>query len=74
VGGELFQPDIIVMVQAGFIVVDENRGGDVHGVDECEAILDAALVDSSLHVAGDVDEGASGGHFEPEFFAVAFHW
>jgi hypothetical protein len=26
-----------------------------------------------LHVAGDVDECPSGGHFEPEFFAVAFH-
>ena len=46
----------------------------MHGVYEHEAIFDAAFVDTSLHVAGDVDEGPPGGDFEPEFFAVAFHW
>lgn len=44
------------------------------GIHEHEAILDTALVDALLDIGGDVDEGASGGDLEPEFFAVAFHW
>ena len=32
--GELFEPLGIVLVQAGLVVVDEYRGGDVHGIGE----------------------------------------
>ena len=44
----------------------------MHGVDEREAILEAALVDAPLHVECDVDECPSSGHLEPEFFSLAF--
>ncbi|VTR70089.1 hypothetical protein DESC_780278 [Desulfosarcina cetonica] len=73
VGGQFFQPDIIVVVQAGFIVIDEHRGGDVHRVDQHQALFDAAFVDALLNVGCDVDERPAGGDLEPEFFAVAFH-
>lgn len=43
-------PDVIVVVQAGLVVVDENRGGDVHGVYEFQAILDPAFDDALLHI------------------------
>jgi hypothetical protein len=55
VGGQLLQPDLVVAVQAGLVVVDENRCRNVHRVDEYEAIRDSALVDALLHVAGNVD-------------------
>ena len=32
VGRQLFQPDVVVVVQARFVVIDEHAGGDVHGV------------------------------------------
>jgi hypothetical protein len=31
-GGEFFQPDLVVVVQAGLVVIDEHRSGNVHGV------------------------------------------
>jgi hypothetical protein len=43
------------------------------GIDEYKTIFDATFVDTLLHVTGDVDKSATGGDFEPEFFAVAFH-
>jgi len=44
------------------------------GIDEHEAIFNAALVDARLHIGCDVDEGPSRGHFEHPFFAATFHW
>jgi hypothetical protein len=32
VRGEFFEPDFVVVMEPGFVVVDENAGGDVHGV------------------------------------------
>jgi hypothetical protein len=72
-GGEFFEPAFPIAEEAGFVVVDENAGGDVHGVDEDEAFFDAGLGDGGLDVCGDVDEAAAGGDVEPEFFAVGFH-
>jgi len=34
VGGQFFQPLVIIPVQAGLVVIDKNRGSDVHGVDQ----------------------------------------
>ena len=31
---ELFQPDFVVVMQPALVVVDEDRRGDVHGVDQ----------------------------------------
>ena len=33
VGGQVFQPDLVVVMQPGLIVIDEDAGGDVHGID-----------------------------------------
>src|SRR5688500_17207002 len=40
VRGELFEPLVVILDQAGLVVVDVHRGRDVHGVDEDEAVLD----------------------------------
>jgi hypothetical protein len=43
VGGQTFQPFLIVGEQALLIIVYKNRGRNVHGVNERQAIVDAAL-------------------------------
>src|SRR5579864_977169 len=55
-GRELLEPALVVLLQSRFVVVDEDAGGDVHGVDQAEALGDAALRDRLLDLGGDVDE------------------
>jgi hypothetical protein len=43
------------------------------GIDQHQALLDTAFLQSAVDLAGDVDEGAPGGHLEPQLLAVAFH-
>ena len=73
VGGEFLEPDFVVVVEAAFVVIDEDGGGDVHGIDEAEALLDAASLDELLDGVGDVEEAAAAGHLEPEVFGEGFH-
>src|SRR5690606_3277155 len=37
-GSQALEPALVVLVEAGFVVVDEDGGGDVHGVDETESV------------------------------------
>jgi hypothetical protein len=60
-------------VQARLVVVDEDRCGDVHGVDQDQAFLDPAFPQAFLHGGGDVNEAPAGGDIEPELFTVGFH-
>ena len=70
---EFFQPDLEVVMQAGFVVVDEDGGSDVHGVDQAEAFPHAAFAQRGVDLRGDVHELPALGQFEPEFFAEGFH-
>jgi hypothetical protein len=72
-GRELFQPDIVVVVQAGLVIVDEDRCGDVHRVDENEAFRNATFVDAFLDIGCYVDKCSPGRHVEPQFFSIALH-
>ena len=60
-------------MEPGFIVVDEHRGGDVHGVDQAKAFGHAALVNEFLDLRCNVDEPASIRDFEPKMFSERFH-
>jgi hypothetical protein len=44
VWGQFFQPVLIILVQAAFVVVDEYAGGDVLGICRAQAFLHAAFV------------------------------
>ena len=57
--GELLQPVVEVPVQAGFVVVDEDRGRDVHGVDQAEPLPDAAFAQAVLDLGSDVEIAAA---------------
>ena len=46
--GQLLQPLLVVLVQPGLVVVDEDRRRDVHGVDQDQSLLNAALADDLL--------------------------
>src|SRR5262245_1479137 len=60
-------------MEAGFVVVDEHRRGDVHGVDKYKSFFYTALAKAILQLRGDVDEGYPCRRVEPDFFAIAFH-
>ena len=65
---EFFKPRFVIVVQAAFVVVDEHRGGDMHGIDEAKPLLDSALFHQVLNGGGDVDEASPFGDFEPKLF------
>jgi hypothetical protein len=70
---EFFQPDFVVVQQAVLGVVDENGGGDVHGVHETQPLLHVAFVDERGDSIGDVHKAAPRRHFKPELFGERFH-
>jgi len=71
--GELLQPLFKIGVQSAFVVVDEDAGRDVHGIDQTKAFLDPAGAETFFNLWRDVDQAAARGDFEPEFFAKGFH-
>jgi hypothetical protein len=69
---EFFQPDLIIVMESRFIVINKHRGGDVHGVDETKAFGHAAPVNQFLDLRRDVDETAPIRHLEPKMFSQRF--
>jgi hypothetical protein len=65
VRGQPFEPNVVVMVQSRLVVIDEDGGGDVHGIDQAEAFFYAALPQTLVDLRRNVDKGPSGGDFEP---------
>ena len=70
---EFFQPDLVIVMESGFIVINKHRGGDVHGVDETKALGHFALVNKFLDLRRDVDEAAPARHLKPKMFSERFH-
>jgi hypothetical protein len=71
--GDPLQETVIILQQSLFIVIDVHAGRDVHGVHQYKTLLNAALLDDLFHLRRDIDVGAAGLRFEPEFFAVGTH-
>ena len=65
---QLFQPQIVIVMEPRFVVVDEYRGRDVHGVDQTKAFSHAATMDEFLDLGRDIDEPASIRYFKPKMF------
>ena len=70
---EFFQPDLVIVMESGFIVINKHGGGDVHGVDETKAVGHAAPVNELLDLRRDVEEAAPAGHLKPKMFSERFH-
>ena len=70
---QFFQPFFVIRMEPGFVVIDENGSGDMHGVAKQQAFLDAGILQGLPDLLGDVDKGASAGQLEYKFLSVAFH-
>ena len=70
---EPLQKSLEVPVQSAFVVVDEDRGGDVHGVAEHQPFADARLGERLLDLRRDVHEHPPGRQVHHEFFPETFH-
>lgn len=64
---------VFVFVLLFTIIVDEDRGSDVHGVNEAEALLDATLSEALLDLRGDVDKVHPRRDGEPELLSERLH-
>ena len=60
-------------MQAALVVIDEDAGGDVHGIDQAQSLTHAALAESRFDLGSDVHQLPPLGQFEPQFFAERFH-
>ncbi len=69
---EFFQPELVIVMESRFIVINKHRGGDVHGVDEAKAFGHAAPVNKLLDFRRDVDEPASARDLKPKMFSERF--
>ena len=72
-GGELLEPVVVVLDEAGFVVVDVHARRDVHGVHQDQSLRDTGFVDGFLHFVGDIDVFPSAAGLKPELFSVGFH-
>jgi hypothetical protein len=72
-GSQFLQPYLIVMVETRFVIINKHRGRDVHGIDQDEAFLDAALPQTFVDFRGNIDQGPSGWDLEEQLFTIAFH-
>ena len=70
---QFFQPLLIIVMQSDLIVVDEHRGGYVHGVDQTKTLLHAALMNEFLDLRCDVDESAPIRGLEPQMLSQRLH-
>lgn len=68
VRSKFLQPYLVIVVQPGFVVVDEYRTGDVHGVRQTKSLNHTASLNQFLNFRCDVDEPASIRDFEPKMF------
>jgi len=58
------------MVKARLIVVDEYRGGDMHGIYKDQPFLNAAFMKAIFNFRRDVYKFPSLFHFKPKLFSV----
>lgn len=72
-GREFLQPNLVIVQKAALVVVDENRGGDVHGIDQAETFLDSALANEFFNGIRDIYKAPAIGHLEPKVFSKSLH-
>src|ERR1019366_593723 len=68
-----FKPSLVIFVKAGLVVIDEDRGGDVHRIDEAETLAHAAFLHRLFNFARDVHEVHPVGHLHGEIFRMRQH-
>src|SRR5206468_8253513 len=70
---QLFQPPFIVLVKSRLIVVNKHGGGNVHGVNQNQALPNAAFCEASLNFRSNVYKTSPCRKVKPEFLAIGLH-
>jgi hypothetical protein len=70
---QLLKPPLEIRMQPGFIVVDKDRRGDVHGIHQAKSFADATFGQTLLDLGRYVGHGTPPWQFVPEFFSVHLH-
>jgi hypothetical protein len=60
-------------MEAGFIIINKDRGRNMHGIDKNKPFFDFTILQTLIDLGGDIDEGPSCGDIKCEFFAIALH-
>lgn len=71
--GKFLEPFADVLDQADFEVIHVNRGCDVHGRNEAQAVFYSAAFHNLLHLVGDVHHFLALARFKSQIFCVALH-
>ncbi len=71
-GSQLLKPDLHVVMQAAFVVVDENAGCNVHRIDQYQSLPDAAFAQAKLYLRSDVDKLPTLRRLKPKLFPYDF--
>jgi hypothetical protein len=70
VGRQFLKPNFKIMVQSMLIIVNENRRGDVHGIDKAQTFLDTTLLNSLLDLRGEVQKTEAFGMMDLDDFPI----
>jgi len=73
VRGQLFKPNVQIMMKPGFIVINKNGRRDVHRNYEDEPFLNTAFLETFFHLPGNVYESPPRTSVEPKLFPITFH-
>ncbi len=60
-------------MQPAFVIIDENTGSDVHGIDQTQPFFHTAFLDKVFDFRGYVDEFSSTFCLEKEMLGERFH-
>src|SRR5208337_1085961 len=70
---EPFEPNVEILMEAGFVIIDKNRGGYVHCVHERQSLFNTALLKAILNLGSNIDKCPACRDIEPQLFAKALH-
>ncbi len=70
---QFFKQYLVILVESPFVVVNEDTGRDMHGVDQDQALPDTAFIKAVPDLGRNVDKSPSGLGGEGQFFPVRFH-
>jgi hypothetical protein len=68
-----FKPLFEIQVQAGFIVIYENTGGDMHCIAQKQALLDPAFLQTFANLRSNVHKIPSLADLIPKFLSEVLH-
>lgn len=73
-GRQLLKPLVDVLNESRFVVIDVDRGGDVHGRDEGQPLLHSTFCDRRFDLRRDVDVVAMLLGVKFEVLGMRLHW